>query len=63
MTIPLPDNLRSSSHADGRWVAAQHPGVGGPEGDRILVCTGRKKARNTDRDPRVAISMIDFQDP
>jgi Pyridoxamine 5'-phosphate oxidase len=37
----------------------------GREGDRILIGTGGKslKARNTKRDPRVAISMIDFKDP
>lgn len=37
----------------------------GREGDRILVGTGGKslKARNTKRDPRVAISMTDFKDP
>ena len=37
----------------------------GREGDRIIVCTSGKslKGRNTQRDPRVAISMVDFQDP
>jgi PPOX class probable F420-dependent enzyme len=37
----------------------------GREGDRIIVCTSGKslKARNTQRDPRVALSMVDFQDP
>jgi PPOX class probable F420-dependent enzyme len=37
----------------------------GREGDRILVCTGEKslKARNTRRDPRVALSVVDFGDP
>jgi PPOX class probable F420-dependent enzyme len=37
----------------------------GREGDRIIVCTGAKslKARNTSRDPRVALSMVDFNDP
>jgi PPOX class probable F420-dependent enzyme len=37
----------------------------GREGDRIVICTGEKslKARNTARDPRVAISMVDFHDP
>jgi nitroimidazol reductase NimA-like FMN-containing flavoprotein (pyridoxamine 5'-phosphate oxidase superfamily) len=32
----------------------------GREGDRIIVCTSGKslKARNTQRDPRVAISMV-----
>lgn len=37
----------------------------GREGDRIVVCTGEGslKARNTRRDPRVALSIVDFRDP
>jgi PPOX class probable F420-dependent enzyme len=37
----------------------------GREGDRIVICTGESslKARNTARDPRVAISIIDFHNP
>jgi len=37
----------------------------GREGDRILICTGEGslKAENTRRDPRVALSIIDFYDP
>ncbi len=37
----------------------------GREGDRILICTGEGslKAKNTRRDPRVAISIVDFHDP
>lgn len=37
----------------------------GREGDRIIVCTGEGslKARNTRRDPRVALSIVDFHDP
>ena len=35
------------------------------EGDRLLICTGEGslKARNTRRDPRVAVSIIDLKDP
>ncbi|HSF15230.1 MAG TPA: PPOX class F420-dependent oxidoreductase [Vicinamibacteria bacterium] len=35
------------------------------EGDRILVGTGEGtlKARNTQRDPRVALSILDFENP
>ncbi len=35
------------------------------EGDRVLVCTGEGslKAKNTRRDPRVALSIVDLQDP
>jgi PPOX class probable F420-dependent enzyme len=37
----------------------------GREGDRIVICTGEGslKARNTRRDPRVALSVVDFHDP
>jgi PPOX class probable F420-dependent enzyme len=37
----------------------------GREGDRILICTGEGslKAKNTRRDPRVALSLVDFHDP
>ena len=37
----------------------------GREGDRILVATGdgTLKARNAKRDPRVGLSIIDFEDP
>jgi PPOX class probable F420-dependent enzyme len=37
----------------------------GREGDRILVCTGEgsQKAKNTRRDPRIALSIVDFRDP
>ena len=35
------------------------------EGDRILVCTGEGslKARNTKRDPRVAVSIVAYDNP
>ncbi|HXY15650.1 MAG TPA: pyridoxamine 5'-phosphate oxidase family protein [Terriglobales bacterium] len=50
----MPDG---SPHSDPVWVSR--------EGDRILVCTGESslKAKNTRRDPRVALSIIDFHDP
>jgi PPOX class probable F420-dependent enzyme len=37
----------------------------GREGEFIVICTGESslKARNTRRDPRVALSIIDFHDP
>jgi PPOX class probable F420-dependent enzyme len=37
----------------------------GREGDHVLVCTGEGslKAKNTRRDPRVSLSIIDFHDP
>jgi hypothetical protein len=35
------------------------------EGDRIIICTDEAslKAKNTRRDPRVALSILDLQDP
>ncbi len=37
----------------------------GREGDRIVICTGETslKAKNTRRDPRLALSIVDFHDP
>jgi PPOX class probable F420-dependent enzyme len=46
-----------SPHCSAVWV--------GREGDRVLICTVEKarKAKSTLRDPRVAISIVDFDDP
>jgi PPOX class probable F420-dependent enzyme len=37
----------------------------GREGDRVIICTGETslKARNTRRDPRISLSIIDFENP
>jgi PPOX class probable F420-dependent enzyme len=37
----------------------------GREGERVVICTGEKslKARNTARDPRVSLSIVDMKDP
>ena len=37
----------------------------GREGDHIVICTSEKslKAKNTARDPRVAVSIVDFKNP
>lgn len=37
----------------------------GREGDLLIVCTGEGslKAKNTRRDPRVALSVVDFANP
>lgn len=50
----MPDG---SPQSDPVWV--------GREGDRILICTGEDslKAKNTRRDPRVSLSILDFHDP
>ena len=74
MPATLPDNVKQlidranfahlatlmedgSPHSTPVWV--------GRDGDRLMIGTGGKslKARNTRRDPRVALSMIDFKDP
>ena len=46
-----------SPHSAPVWV--------GREGERIIICTNESsvKGRNTQRDPRVAISIIDLKDP
>jgi len=37
----------------------------GREGDHVIICTGGSslKGKNTRRDPRVALSVIDFKNP
>jgi PPOX class probable F420-dependent enzyme len=37
----------------------------GRDGERLIICTGKGslKAKNTGRDPRVAISVVDFHNP
>jgi PPOX class probable F420-dependent enzyme len=37
----------------------------GRDGDRIVICTGESslKAKNTRRDPRIALSIVAFDDP
>jgi PPOX class probable F420-dependent enzyme len=74
MATPLPDSVKAlldgpnfahlatlrksgAPQVDPVWV--------GREGDRILVGTGEAtvKAKNTRRDPRVALSIIAFRDP
>jgi PPOX class probable F420-dependent enzyme len=37
----------------------------GREGDHVVICTGEGslKAKNTHRDPRVALSIVDFTNP
>jgi PPOX class probable F420-dependent enzyme len=37
----------------------------GREGDRVVICTGESslKGKNTKRDPRVALSIVDFSNP
>src|SRR5262245_675702 len=50
----MPDG---SPHSVPVWV--------GREADRVIVCTSEDslKTKNTRRNPRVALSIIDFEDP
>jgi PPOX class probable F420-dependent enzyme len=50
----MPDG---SPHSTPIWV--------GREGDRLVICTsdGSLKAKNTKRDPRIALSIVDFDNP
>jgi len=50
----LPDG---SPHSAPVWIAR--------EGDLLLICTEADslKGKNTERDPRVALSVVDFRDP
>jgi PPOX class probable F420-dependent enzyme len=71
---PLPDDVRALFEgANFAHIATVLPDGGphtvpvwvGLEGDRIAIFTqeGSRKARNIARDPRVALSIADFDDP
>lgn len=74
MPLPLPDDLKKlidrpnfahmatlmpdgAPHSAPVWIAR--------ENDLLLICTEATslKGKNTQRDPRVAISLVDFRDP
>jgi PPOX class probable F420-dependent enzyme len=74
MAIPLSEEIRrlvdrpnfghlatlmsdGSPHSAPVWVAR--------EGDLVLICTEATslKGKNTERDPRIALSIVDFHDP
>jgi len=74
MAIPLSDEIRSLLDGPNFAHLATLMPDGSPqsvpvwvgrEGDRVLICTGESslKARNTLRDPRVSLSIVDFHDP
>jgi PPOX class probable F420-dependent enzyme len=74
MTIPLSNEIKALLDAPNFAHLATLMPDGSPqsvpvwvgrEDDRILICTGEGslKAKNTRRDPRVAISIVDFHDP
>src|SRR5207249_12276118 len=74
MPIPLSDEIKTLLDAPNFAHLATLMPDGSPqsvpiwvgrEGDRILICTGEgsQKAKNTRRDSRVALSIVDFHDP
>jgi len=74
MAIPLSDEIRSLLDGPNFAHLATLMPDGSPqsvpvwvgrEGNRVLICTGESslKARNTLRDPRVSLSIVDFHDP
>ena len=74
MAIPLSNEIRALLDAPNSAYLATLMPDGSPhsvpiwvgrEGDRILIGTGEGsvKAKNTRRDPRVAISIVDFHNP
>jgi hypothetical protein len=60
-----PPKFRASRHSDVGRLSPQRARLGWARGDRLLVCTseGSLKGRNTRRDLRVALSIVDFHDP
>lgn len=74
MALPLPPDIKALLDRPNFAHLATLMGDGSPqsvpvwigrEGDRILVCTGENslKAKNTRRDARVALSVVDFHNP
>ena len=74
MAIPLSNEIRALLDAPNFAHLATLMPAGSPqsvpiwvgrEGDRILICTGEGslKAKNTRRDPRVALSIVDGTNP
>ena len=74
MAIPFPNEIRALLHGPNFAHLAMLMLDGSPqsvpvwvgrEGDRILICTGEGslKAKNTRRDPRLSLSIVDFHDP
>ena len=64
-TISYEDAVRACREFDDHRCDDSSSGKVGREGDRILICTGEGslKAKNTRRDPRVSLSIVDFHDP
>ena len=74
MAIPLSDEIRRLiDHSNFAHLATLMPD-GSPhnapvwiarEGDLILICTEATslKGKNTERDPRIALTVLDFHDP
>jgi PPOX class probable F420-dependent enzyme len=62
--IDAPNFAHLSTLMEDGWPKAEPVWVG-RDGERIIVCTDRKsiKAINIDRDPRVALSITDYENP
>jgi len=74
MAIPLSDEIRTLLDGPNFAHLATLMPDGSPqsvpvwigrEDDRVLICTGEGslKGKNTRRDPRVSLSIVDFHDP
>ena len=74
MAIPLSDEIRTLLDGPNFAHLATLMPDGSPqsvpvwvgrENDRVLICTGESslKGKNTKRDPRVSLSIVDFHDP
>jgi len=62
--IDAPNIAHLTTLMEDGWPKAEPVWIG-REGDRIIVCTDHKsiKGKNIDRDPRVALSITDFDNP
>ena len=62
--IDAPNFAHLATLMEDGWPKAEPVWVG-RDGDRVIVCTDRKsiKGKNIDHDPRVALSITDFDNP
>ena len=62
--IDAPNFAHLTTLMEDGWPKAEPVWIG-RDGDRIVICTDRKsiKSINIDRDPRVALSITDFDNP
>src|SRR5271170_4348645 len=62
--IDAPNIAHLTTLMEDGWPKAEPVWIG-RDGDRIVICTDRRsiKGKNIDRDPRVALSITDFDNP